>query len=94
MTTTAIDLDEELLNRCVVLTVDEGREQTRAIHDRQREEAFAMCRQVTGEDRAICEAVQTNLAAGVYDRGRLSPRHEAGVCAFQQDLRAALSGAG
>ena len=37
-TTTAIDLDEELLNRCIVLTVDESREQTRAIHRRQREE--------------------------------------------------------
>jgi hypothetical protein len=35
-TTTAIDLDEELLNRCLVLTVDEGREQTRAIHEIQR----------------------------------------------------------
>jgi DNA primase len=37
LTTTAIEVDEELLNRCVVLTVDEGREQTRAIHERQRE---------------------------------------------------------
>jgi DNA primase catalytic core len=37
MTTTAIDVDEELLNRCLVLTVDEDREQTRAIHRRQRE---------------------------------------------------------
>ena len=36
LTTTAIDVDEELLNRCVVLSVDEDREQTRAIHDRQR----------------------------------------------------------
>lgn len=36
MTTTAIDVDEELVNRCLVLTVDEGREQTRAIHKRQR----------------------------------------------------------
>ena len=36
LTTTAIDIDEELLNRCVVLTVDEDRDQTRAIHDRQR----------------------------------------------------------
>jgi DNA primase len=34
--TTAVDMDEELLNRCIVLTVDEGREQTRAIHERQR----------------------------------------------------------
>ena len=37
LTTTAIDLDEELLNRCLVLSVDEGREQTRAIHRLQRE---------------------------------------------------------
>jgi hypothetical protein len=36
MTTTAIDVDEELMNRCLVLSVDEGREQTRAIHQRQR----------------------------------------------------------
>jgi DNA primase len=37
LTTTAIDIDEELLNRCIVLTVDEDREQTRAIHRLQRE---------------------------------------------------------
>jgi hypothetical protein len=36
LTTTAIDVDEELRNRCVVLTVDEDRAQTRGIHDRQR----------------------------------------------------------
>ncbi len=36
LTTTAIEVDEELLNRCLVLTVDEGRAQTRAIHARQR----------------------------------------------------------
>ena len=38
LTTTAIDLDEELLNRCLVLTVDEDREQTQAIHRLQREQ--------------------------------------------------------
>lgn len=37
LTTTAVDIDEELLNRCLVLTVDEGREQTAAIHKLQRE---------------------------------------------------------
>jgi DNA primase catalytic core len=37
VTTTARDLDEEFLNRCLVLTVDESREQTKAIHARQRE---------------------------------------------------------
>ena len=36
LTTTAIEIDEELLNRCLVLSVDEGREQTEAIHRRQR----------------------------------------------------------
>ena len=36
VTTTARDIDEELMNRCLVLAVDEGREQTRAIHERQR----------------------------------------------------------
>ena len=37
LTTTAIEIDEELQNRCIVLTVDEDREQTRAIHKLQRE---------------------------------------------------------
>ncbi len=37
LTSTAIEIDEELLNRCLVLTVDEDREQTRAIHRLQRE---------------------------------------------------------
>jgi DNA primase catalytic core len=37
MTTTAIDIDEELLNRCLVLSVNESRAQTRAIHDAQRQ---------------------------------------------------------
>jgi DNA primase len=36
-TTTAIDHDEELLNRCLTLGVDESREQTRAIHHLQRQ---------------------------------------------------------
>ncbi|NIO79565.1 MAG: toprim domain-containing protein [Candidatus Aminicenantes bacterium] len=36
-TTTNIDIDEELQNRCIILTVDESREQTRAIHQMQRE---------------------------------------------------------
>ena len=37
LTTTAIDLDPELVNRCLVLTVDESPEQTAAIHAAQRE---------------------------------------------------------
>jgi len=37
LTTTAIEIDEELLNRCLVLTINESREQTEAIHRRQRQ---------------------------------------------------------
>ncbi len=36
VTTTSIEIDEELLNRCIMLAVNESREQTRAIHDLQR----------------------------------------------------------
>ena len=36
LTTTAIEVDEELMNRCLVLTVNEDREQTKAIHQLQR----------------------------------------------------------
>jgi DNA-binding transcriptional ArsR family regulator len=36
LTTTSIDIDEELMNRCLVLTVDESREQTQRIHELQR----------------------------------------------------------
>lgn len=38
LTTTAIDIDEEFLNRCLVLTVNEDRAQTRAIHCLQRKQ--------------------------------------------------------
>lgn len=37
LTTTAIDIDEELLNRCLVLTINESAEQTAAIQQRQRQ---------------------------------------------------------
>jgi DNA primase catalytic core len=36
LTTTAAEIDEELLNRCLVISVDEGRTQTQAIHAAQR----------------------------------------------------------
>jgi hypothetical protein len=37
LTTTAHEVDEELMNRCIVLAVNEEREQTRAIQKKQRE---------------------------------------------------------
>jgi DNA primase catalytic core len=59
LTTTAIDLDEELKNRCLVLTIDESREQTRAIHARQRfEETLEGLK--AGEDRGRILALHRN----------------------------------
>jgi hypothetical protein len=37
MTTTSTTIDEELQNRCIVLTVNEARDQTRRIHEMQRQ---------------------------------------------------------
>ena len=58
-TTTAIDPDEELLNRCLVLSVDEGSAQTKAVHEQQRKrrtlEGFR-----AGEDRQQLIALHQN----------------------------------
>jgi choline monooxygenase len=48
------------------------------------EEVSRISKLLLMEDAAICEAVQRNLDAGVYDRGVLSPKHEAGVALFQR----------
>ncbi|MGN6187005.1 MAG: toprim domain-containing protein [Thermoanaerobaculia bacterium] len=50
LTTTSAEIDEELLNRCIVLSVDEDREQTRAIHRLQRE-AETLAGLLAREDR-------------------------------------------
>jgi len=52
----------------------------------RKDEIFAMSGNVTAEDKAICEAVQVNLNAGIYDRGVLSPTHENGVRWFQAEI--------
>jgi choline monooxygenase len=44
---------------------------------------------VMAEDRRMVEAVQRNLASGIYRGGLLSPRHENGVLQFQDLVRAA-----
>ena len=41
---------------------------------------------LTHEDKVICEAVQRNLDAGIYQAGVLSPRHEDGVAWFQDRI--------
>jgi hypothetical protein len=53
LTTTAAEIDEELLNRCLVLSVDEGRGQTQAIHAAQRERRTLAGLQAKVEREAI-----------------------------------------
>jgi choline monooxygenase len=45
---------------------------------------------VVREDFGICEVSQGNLAAGLFDRGPLSPRHEDGVRHFHDLVRGSL----
>lgn len=60
----------------------------------RKAEILAMSETVTAEDKAICEAVQKNLDAGVYDTGALSPAHENGVAWFQTEILRLLGGSG
>jgi choline monooxygenase len=53
----------------------------------------ALGTEVLDEDRRICEVVQRNLEAGMYDTGRLSPKHEVCVAAFHSWVRAAVGDA-
>lgn len=48
------------------------------------EEVSRLSRLLLFEDASICEAVQRNLSAGVYEKGVLSPKHEEGVALFQR----------
>jgi choline monooxygenase len=47
---------------------------------------FEVSDRVTAQDKQVCEEVQRNLRAGVYQGGVLSPKHEQGVAWFQARL--------
>lgn len=55
--------------------------------------AIASSDAILDEDRTICEAVQRNMASGIYVPGPLSPRHEGGVAEVQRQVLAALADA-
>jgi choline monooxygenase len=59
--------------------------------DPEGEAAVVSSTRITHEDRWICERVQRNLEAGIYDRGVLSPWHEGAVGWFQDRVREAVS---
>jgi choline monooxygenase len=46
---------------------------------------------VIGEDMGVCERVQANLEAGLYQGGKLSPEKEPGTVFFQRLVRDALA---
>src|ERR1700678_3340542 len=62
LTTTAIDVDEELVNRCLVLTINESRKQTRRILARQR------------SGRTLAGLVATNEAESIRQRHQNAQR--------------------
>ena len=62
LTTTAIEVDEELVNRCLVLMINESREQTRRILARQR------------SGRTLAGLVATNEAESIRQRHQNAQR--------------------
>ena len=57
----------------------------------ERTRILGMSGTVTAEDKWICERVQANIDAGVYEAGVLSPKHEIGVAWFQRFVAGAIS---
>ncbi|MDX2275416.1 MAG: aromatic ring-hydroxylating dioxygenase subunit alpha [Hyphomonadaceae bacterium] len=55
------------------------------------DETMKMSDAVVAEDKWVVERVQQNLGAGIYEVGRLSPKHEGCLAAFQRMVRAALA---
>jgi choline monooxygenase len=53
-------------------------------------EMFKFSDLVTAQDLQVCEEVQRNLEAGIYQGGVLSPKHETGVAWFQERIARAL----
>ena len=58
----------------------------------ERSAAFEWAQEIAHEDLGICETVQRNLEAGVYQAGVLSPAQESNTALFQNLVREALDG--
>jgi DNA primase catalytic core len=72
MTTTSIEIGEELQNRCIVLTVDESREQTKAIHRVQRER-YTLEGLLAKRERETIRATHQNAQRLLRPLGVLNP---------------------
>ncbi|MGH8703584.1 MAG: toprim domain-containing protein [Burkholderiales bacterium] len=75
LTTTAIDIDPELQNRCLTLAIDEGRAQTQAIHRLQRERR-TLEGLLARARRADLQAVHRNAQRLLRSLGVLNPYAE------------------
>jgi len=63
---------------------------TDGIARNEMERSITASEDTTREDKLITEAVQRNLDAGIYEKGRLSPKHEEGVAWFQREIARVL----
>ena len=61
------------------------------LSEQQKLEFQEFIRVLTLEDVAMCEAVQKNMAAGIYQHGHLHPERENGVAYFHTLVREATS---
>ena len=73
LTTTAAEIDEELLNRCLVLTIDEGRQQTAGDPRRAARAADARGSAVPGRARNAPEAPPGRAAAAASRLAIVNP---------------------
>jgi choline monooxygenase len=56
----------------------------------EREDAFDWAKLIVKEDFGVCETVQRNMEAGIYQSGVLSPAQESHTARFQALVREAL----
>lgn len=69
--------------------VDRNSDGTAKLSDKQLA-SINLSKAVVDEDLEICVPVQQNLESGIYDTGRLSPRHENGVFFFHELYRQSM----
>ena len=57
----------------------------------EKSDAFAWGKHIVEEDLGICQGVQKNLMAGIYEHGPLSPKQEAHTARLQAIIREKLT---
>ena len=73
-----------------VVVFQDGHEAGQLVPVPQPAEGVSLAPKVADEDARVCEHVQRNLDAGMYDVGYLSPKWEHGVDTFHRLIRDAV----